>query len=121
MPATKSLVTIPIGRIEFTVSVEWSYNPGEPEVRYYADGSGYPGSPPEFDCINFIRCEECEYPVDGPGYYEDTDTGQDWEYAAREDRPDAFAIAERWILAELEAGNHIDALFDNAEEDDSYA
>lgn len=29
------------------VEVEFDYQPGEPEVRYYRDGSGYPGSPPE--------------------------------------------------------------------------
>ncbi len=62
MASTVSNIPVKIGRIEFNVHVEWSYNPGEPEVRYYADGSGYPGSPPEFDCINYIRCEGCESP-----------------------------------------------------------
>jgi len=118
MASTKSLITVRLGKMDFTVYVEWSYIPGEPEVRYYPDGSGYPGSDPEFDCINYIRCEECEYPTDGPGYYEDTDTGVSYEYAARADRRDAFVIAERWILADLEAGLYIDELFDNAECDD---
>lgn len=118
MPSTKSLLTVPIGRINFTVSVEWSYVPGEPMVRYYPDGSGYPGSPPEFDCVDHIDVIECEYPTDGPGYYEDTDTGESWEYAERSDRPDAFAIAERWIRADLDAGLYCDELFDNAEDND---
>lgn len=31
------------------VTVYGTVDPGEPMVRYYADGSGYPGSPPTFD------------------------------------------------------------------------
>ena len=27
--------------------VEYDFDPGEPEVLYYPDGSGHPGSPPE--------------------------------------------------------------------------
>jgi hypothetical protein len=30
-------------------SVRVIIDPGEPQVRYYADGSGYPGSPPAVD------------------------------------------------------------------------
>jgi len=29
-----------------TVSVDYDYNPGEPMVMYYKDGSGHPGEPP---------------------------------------------------------------------------
>lgn len=32
-----------------TVYVEFDANPGEPMVRYYPDGSGYPGSPPSIE------------------------------------------------------------------------
>lgn len=32
-----------------TVYVEYDYSPGELMVRYYSDGSGYPGSPPEIE------------------------------------------------------------------------
>lgn len=28
-----------------TILIEYDYEPGEPMVRYYLDGSGYPGSP----------------------------------------------------------------------------
>jgi hypothetical protein len=28
-----------------TIIIEYDYEPGEPMVRYYPDGSGYPGSP----------------------------------------------------------------------------
>lgn len=31
------------------VTVNGTIDPGEPMVRYYADGSGYPGSPTTFD------------------------------------------------------------------------
>ncbi len=37
---------------------------------------------------------------------------------ASHDRPDAFAIAERWILADCNDGLYIDDLFENAEDDD---
>ena len=30
-------------------SVRYTCTPGEPMVRYYKDGSGYPGSPPEVE------------------------------------------------------------------------
>lgn len=30
---------------EVKVSIEYDYEPEEPMVRYYSDGSGYPGSP----------------------------------------------------------------------------
>ena len=30
------------------IAITGIYTPGEPEVRYYRDGSGYPGSSPEF-------------------------------------------------------------------------
>lgn len=33
------------------LEIEGTYNPGEPEVRYYRDGSGHPGSPAYFDDI----------------------------------------------------------------------
>ena len=31
------------------IYVEYTYTPGEDEVTYYGDGSGYPGSPAEVD------------------------------------------------------------------------
>lgn len=33
--------------VKFTVGMD--YQPGEPMVRYYSDGSGYPGSPDEME------------------------------------------------------------------------
>ena len=35
------------------VQILYEYTPGEPMVRYYPDGSGYPGSPPD---VEFISC-----------------------------------------------------------------
>ena len=31
------------------VDLSYDFYPGEPMVRYYSDGSGYPGSPPHID------------------------------------------------------------------------
>jgi hypothetical protein len=35
-----------------TVWIDYDYFPGEPEVRYYSDGSGHPGSPTEVEPFN---------------------------------------------------------------------
>ena len=32
--------------------VECTFYPGEPMVMYYPDGSGYPGSPDDVECIS---------------------------------------------------------------------
>lgn len=37
--------------IELEVEID-SFEPGEPMVRYYSDGSGYPGSAPEVNYSN---------------------------------------------------------------------
>lgn len=46
--------------------LEYHYTPGEPMVRYYPDGSGYPGSSPEVEftavCTG-ITCEDGEREV----------------------------------------------------------
>ena len=36
-------------QVNLTIEVSGIYTPEEPMVMYYADGSGYPGSPSEFD------------------------------------------------------------------------
>jgi hypothetical protein len=43
----KFTTTITIESLE--LDIEGWYTPGEPEVRYYRDGSGYPGSDPELE------------------------------------------------------------------------
>jgi len=45
-------VIIQIGKAELTVRGE--YTPAEPEVRYYKDGSGYPGHASEFEAESII-------------------------------------------------------------------
>jgi hypothetical protein len=112
MPTATSHITCTIGNIEFNCIVDWRYNPGEKMVRYYADGSGYPGSPPEFDCVESVDIAECEY------MHGDIDDDDNWAYADSNDRPDAFAIAARWIRADIDAGMYHDDLFDNAEAND---
>jgi len=32
--------------IEIDASIEFTFDAGEPEVRYYANGDGHPGTPP---------------------------------------------------------------------------
>ena len=39
------------------LTVTGYYTPEEPQVRYYTDGSGYPGSPSEFD-IELIEVDD---------------------------------------------------------------
>lgn len=36
-------------RFSATVEIKYSVDPGEKMVRYYPDGSGYPGSPPSIE------------------------------------------------------------------------
>lgn len=45
------------------IEVEGNYYPEEHEVRYYKDGSGYPGSPSEFETqdIKIIKGNLCDF------------------------------------------------------------
>lgn len=45
------------GELVFDVSM--NYIPGEKMVRYYPDGSGYPGSPPEIEILD-ARCKKID-------------------------------------------------------------
>lgn len=38
--------------VDCTYQFDYIYIPPEPMVRYYSDGSGYPGSPEELDIYN---------------------------------------------------------------------
>lgn len=69
-----------LGRSRIGVDVEvtgW-FEPGEEEVRYYPDGSGYPGSPDSFEIeiVTVVRA-----------------WGETWEYSRRE-RPDWFEFLD---------------------------
>lgn len=48
MKTTKQSATLELQK-DLIIEVTGIYTPEEPMVRYYADGSGYPGSPSEFD------------------------------------------------------------------------
>ena len=45
-----SKLTVRITLYGVEVDVTGTYTPEEPMVGYYRDGSGYPGSPPDFEC-----------------------------------------------------------------------
>jgi hypothetical protein len=47
--------TITYKGIEF--DVEYDYQPEEPMVMYYADGSGYPGSREQIEILNIWFCD----------------------------------------------------------------
>ena len=53
MKQFKESITLELSK-ELIIEVEGTYYPEEPMVMYYADGSGYPGSPSEFE-INDIK------------------------------------------------------------------
>jgi len=47
---------------EFDILAHFEYQPEEKEVRYYADGSGYPGCAAEINVYD-IECIETECPI----------------------------------------------------------
>lgn len=85
-----------LGKTMLCVDVELSghFCPGEPMVRYYPDGSGYPGSPDEFEFVSA---------------YVTKAYGEDW-ILSRRDRPDWFEYLDKCIE------NKVYADLDNFEE-----
>lgn len=89
--STKVTVSCPAcgeGIITALVSID----PGEPEVRYEADGSGYPGSPPTIGEIERIDYDcDCHLALDRSStleYNRDVDDlifDADFEYDPSED------------------------------------
>lgn len=73
--------------------------PGEPMVRYYADGSGYPGSPTEIEVRGVTVTEVCGYNYQ----------------LKRNERPDWFKDLDRLVLEHLEC--HIDDHYEYILED----
>lgn len=41
---------------EFEIEANYDYQPEEPMVRYYRDGSGYPGCPAQVEAIYDLVC-----------------------------------------------------------------
>lgn len=91
MPARPTRVNMPDTIEELGKSFCWvdldieaTVYPGEPMVRYYPDGSGYPGSPPE---------------VEITGVYVTAFGSADWAIGVRrEERPDWFELLDRIML-----------------------
>ncbi len=61
MKQFKESITLELSK-ELIIEVEGIYYPEEPMVMYYADGSGYPGSPSEFETqdIKIIKGNLCD-------------------------------------------------------------
>ena len=102
MARVTSTVSVTLGNIDFSCQVNWQYVPGEDGVRYYPDGSGYPGSPPEFDCIDSVKVIDCVY-LSGS-------SGDGWGYRDRDDLGDCAAVADRWCFDALSDGSYFDDL-----------
>lgn len=93
---------IEIGNMTIHATVFFDYYPGEPEVRYYPDGSGYPGSP-----------AECEY----TGVLVDAVTGDNYAIQGSE-KTDWFQLLD-WIVDDIIQENK-HGLRDRLEEDAIY-
>jgi hypothetical protein len=109
-----AILTVESGSVECTVRVEFSVLPGEPMVRYYADGSGYPGSPDQVDLVDHVELIEYEYPIDGDHCNLDPNN---WVYVNREafaDHADQFALIELDVINKVYGGDYDDELLDNA-------
>ena len=81
----RATIDFSLGCMDIQANIEFDIDPGEPMVMYYSDGSGYPGSPPEFYLT--------EITVTSVGTIE----GE----SLRAEHPDWFAdldwLAENWI------------------------
>jgi hypothetical protein len=108
MTVSKS-VTIPMGSLLVTVDVTYRVIPGEPAVRYYADGSGYPGSDSQVDCIDHVEVIEIEYPTGSDGL---------WDCKDRHDLGDCAVVADRWAYDDLASGKYDDELLEYDGSDD---
>ena len=78
--------------ISLEVDVDYDYSPEEPMVRYYPDGSGYPGCPAYFEFVNFHVTEYNNYDDDlivkrsqNPSFFEVLDKIAEKHILERED------------------------------------
>ena len=90
-----------MGSLIVTVEATYRVIPGEPMVRYYADGSGFPGTDSSIDCIDSAEVVEIEYQYGG-----------EWCCTDRAGFGERVAIADRWACDELSSGKHDDELLD---------
>ena len=113
--SASALIVVRDGCTDYTVKVDFSVIPGEPMVRYYADGSGYPGSPPEIDCIDNIKIEEFERAIDGDVGNNSPDN---WEYTNFNDVVDGRDSIIADVRAALESGDYDSQLMEDADCDE---
>ena len=53
--------TIELNMEDYNFIVEYKYTKGEPMIRYYEDGSGYPGSDAEVDIYSVVAVADFSY------------------------------------------------------------
>jgi hypothetical protein len=100
-------ISVTVKTMTFTGCAEFDVIPGEPMVRYYPDGSGYPGSDTEVDNIDF-HVEEVEYELSD--YDEETDRSDRYGYRTREELSYCAEIADELCRRALSDGSHDDEL-----------
>jgi hypothetical protein len=91
------LVELEAERLDLDCEIEYDYQPGEPMVRYYPDGSGYPGCEPAIDPTSV------------------TITGiRDWEGGEieRSEKPEEFTLLEQFELQLAKGGDYDDEVID---------
>ena len=89
------------GRLFATVLIDYNAHPSEAMVRYYPDGSGYPGSPASIEDVIVTVTS-----LSGANWDKTREELGDWASIADE-------IAQAHIEAELDRGL-ADDLFENA-------
>lgn len=75
---TVELSCVSLGSVEVDLEITGIYQPGEARVDYYPDGSGYPGSPDEFELTEVKALYAC---------------GEHWQLWPAQ-RPDWFAYVQ---------------------------
>jgi hypothetical protein len=88
------------------VEIAYNYEPGEPMVRYYSDGSGYPGSP---DHAEFALSSISEINV----YDEQGDTVCTWNKKGDKTQGDCSVITKEFVK---QIENHADEYIQDREE-----
>lgn len=95
----------PVGPAMLTFEVEADFTPGEREVRYYADGSGYPGSPPEIE-VTAMRLKKIDW-FEG-------------DALCAAEVADQYSAVNEWAMGQLADNDHLcDKLLEAANEDRS--
>jgi hypothetical protein len=87
--------------LEVEVAIELSVLPGDAAVKYYPEGSGYPGSPTEVEIVG-CRVEE----ICGNGYG-----------VIRENRLEYFELLDEIVLRIVQATLNPEDLLDNVDSD----